>query len=746
MAVIIVVSFIGTMWNLWRPAEVVHRLEAQFDVRPDGKVAVRYELDWDFGKPGRHTFGFQIPLRDRWNGDGFRHVIYEATDLKVSSPTGAPAEFTTHGGSDTTSGALDVHVGDESVTLFRSRHTYVIEYVLSGAVYMVDGAPELKLDLTGYSFPEVKRFDAVVTGPQGVTHAVCAHRGGPCRAEVTNGRAHLEGTHVESKLVFAAALPAGSVSPPQPKLADRRAAADEPWSAEVAHEIQPDGTVASQATLRRRLAAGQEEHEAVVDIAQRRPWNDESDLILTEHDVRVRVDQGREMTVAEPWMSGKWSTRDARRTVSWKQLGRSSLMQVDYALTGGVVVDGDKATVVVPLAPAELPASWSVRLAAPAPIEEARLVVADGSSRELEVSGSTLTLSSREQLGVDGGLVRLTLPASAFGDVAPTLEPSLDTHLQRRLLTGWAGGAGVAVLIVALALLLRGPRTGGDERYVDVPPGQRGTVVGRGKPRIPARFEPPQVDLATAGLVWRRRRSSALLSAVLTQLVAVGSVRVGRTRFGRLTVERLTPPADPFLARCHAKLPSKGVVKRSHMQLIRESVQAQQEAFAPVLVQHRRRPLHWILAIALLFGVPAAAIVNLGVAQGREESLLAGNWVFVALVSLGAFIGAIILPTGRSTRLTAEGTMLRDQLVGFRDHLVDVGRKPVATAPGRDVATEYLPWAMLFGLTRRWLRAAGQMAGPGHGLDSLTRAHLARSARCLGWLTVAGDFSANVDD
>ncbi len=57
----------------------VTELSVDFDIRADGSVAVRYELDWRFGTEGRHRINFGIATRESWHADrpkdgGLRHL------------------------------------------------------------------------------------------------------------------------------------------------------------------------------------------------------------------------------------------------------------------------------------------------------------------------------------------------------------------------------------------------------------------------------------------------------------------------------------------------------------------------------------------------------------------------------------------------------------------------------------------------------------------------------------------------
>ncbi|PKQ25965.1 MAG: DUF2207 domain-containing protein [Actinobacteria bacterium HGW-Actinobacteria-4] len=105
------------------PGQQVDRWEAVYDLQPDGSANVRVEIDFNFGnKPGRGPYWSLITEQrttdPSWNRE------YRITDVRASSPSGAPAKVYLEQGQF----ELAVRVGDENIANVSGVQTYVLEY------------------------------------------------------------------------------------------------------------------------------------------------------------------------------------------------------------------------------------------------------------------------------------------------------------------------------------------------------------------------------------------------------------------------------------------------------------------------------------------------------------------------------------------------------------------------------------------------------------------------------------------
>lgn len=127
--------------------ERIRHLDVRFDVHADGSMDVRYELDWDFGERGRRGIQFSIVTRESWESNTAQDVVYEVDNVEVSSPSGAPAQFTERRSGWGSNEELTLRIGDPGAPLTTTEATYVISYRVRGAMRTFGGIPELQWDI-----------------------------------------------------------------------------------------------------------------------------------------------------------------------------------------------------------------------------------------------------------------------------------------------------------------------------------------------------------------------------------------------------------------------------------------------------------------------------------------------------------------------------------------------------------------------------------------------------------------------
>ncbi|WP_425309310.1 DUF2207 domain-containing protein [Ammonicoccus fulvus] len=197
----------------------VTRLDTTYAVQPDGSVQVEQRFDWRFPEP-RRGIVLGIRVRERWDADPTKDVVYQVSHLAVESPTGAPTQLTetllTNGSRHT----LQVRVGDPDRPVSDLEHSYVVRYRLDGALRTFDGLPELYWDVTASDFPDIDRATVRVTSPGGITRARCLVGTRECESNATGRSASMSATQVRrgETLTIVAALDPGSVSNAEPRL------------------------------------------------------------------------------------------------------------------------------------------------------------------------------------------------------------------------------------------------------------------------------------------------------------------------------------------------------------------------------------------------------------------------------------------------------------------------------------------------------------------------------------------------
>lgn len=222
--------------------ETIPSYDVAIDVRPDGSLHVREEIDYDFGSAQRHGIYRTIPVRYQVD-DTYDRVI-EISGLRVVSTTGAPsgAETSEEGGS------LVIRVGDPDRTV-SGRQTYVLDYDVRGAMNSFNDYEEVYWNAIGPEWEApIARGTVRVTVPTAELNALCF--AGPSGSAQPPGSVTQDGrtvTCVEwampayTGLTVSVAVPPGAVDVPPPILQERfsvaRAFAVTWWSAAAALAI-----------------------------------------------------------------------------------------------------------------------------------------------------------------------------------------------------------------------------------------------------------------------------------------------------------------------------------------------------------------------------------------------------------------------------------------------------------------------------------------------------------------------------
>lgn len=204
-------------------AERIAAYDVVLGIEPDGTLAVRETIDYDFGANERHGIIRDIPVRVPFDSDTDR--VYELGGVRVSSPSGAPSDVER----SESGGTASLRVGDPDETV-SGRQTYVIEYTVAGALNAFDDHDELYWNAIGDSWEvpieqATVRVDAPATIQQSACFAGPTGSSLPCddlRADGPRITAS-QGTGLEpySAFTVVVGLPKGAVSATGPVLEER---------------------------------------------------------------------------------------------------------------------------------------------------------------------------------------------------------------------------------------------------------------------------------------------------------------------------------------------------------------------------------------------------------------------------------------------------------------------------------------------------------------------------------------------
>ena len=712
-------------------SEYLNHIDVTYDVQADGTIDVRYEINWHFPEKGRHGINLGFATRESWDQDRTKDVVYEITDVQVSSPTGAPAQFvegTDGSGSDE---SLTLRIGDPDIALDTQDATYVIEYTLAGALRTFDGVPQLYWDVNSPNLPELRRFTARVTAPEGVVRARCLVGPEECESAVEGGVAtfsHEGGPGVTSVV---AEFPAGSVANAEPVLEDRRIRSAEMRGLDSAVEVQPDGSAKVLQEIQMVFPDGDDEQRVELGSFARLPWDEEQDQILTVEDLLILDERGQSI----PFESSRHE-RDASAQRAPIRFGAGAgvtepeplrTFEVSYVLRGAVGIDGDVARLRMPTVPmhsgwvTDANATWTL----PGDVLEPGCLQiwyyqaepGEPCAFDTTVDGATITADAEALAGAPlYSFTDFAFPASAIASTEP-LQPSLDAAKKRRRNLGLGLGVGGVGLGVGVGIAAAKVGRRRDDRFATVPPGVMGTP-GLVKPasrsdNIPVRFQPPRLQPWEAGLLMDRQYEPRHLAATLVSLAVRGGVRLG-TR--PLMVQRIgNANVAQGVERRVLEVASRGEGKltKNHARAMRTAVYTGgQQRIREAGWFHQTKP--WLRAMAVTF-LPFAPLALLLNHLIRNDNPLPGGMIFIgAGLAIGGLLGAAVGQRSMGhAALTAEGRALLDQVEGFEQYIATAEAPQLNFEAEHDIFRRYLPWAVLFDLTDRWTKVCRELAEQG---------------------------------
>jgi uncharacterized membrane protein len=334
----------------------ISSFDAFIQVQSDGRVLVTETLAVDFGFIERHGIFRDIPVQYAWP-QGVRKIrVYEVQVLSVTDAAKKAWKYESYG-----NGAnVEIKIGDPDRTV-TGRQTYVITYVVKGALNSFSDHDELYWNATGNEWPAlISRATATVRAPAAASQTACfvGPVGSTARCTIqsqssgalyTSPRALIPGEGLT--VVFG--LRKGVVPEPKPILQDRPRELDEffdvtPLWLALAAFVAIGGVVA---VFWRWYTAGRDEreHETIVPEFEppekARPAEigvlvDESadtlDVTATIVDLAVRG----YLTITEIPKEGLFGSRDW--TLARKKPADDGLLEYEGTILGGLFTDGDE--------------------------------------------------------------------------------------------------------------------------------------------------------------------------------------------------------------------------------------------------------------------------------------------------------------------------------------------------------------------------------------------------------------------
>jgi len=202
----------------------INSFDAQIQIGADGRVFVTETLAVDFGALTRHGVFRDIPVKYVWTKDPHKDRVYELQVLSVTDAQKRAVRYDSY-----PSGAnVEIKIGDPDRTV-SGPQTYVIAYVVKGALNAFSDHDELYWNVTGGDWPvPIVQSRATVRAPTSFSQTTCfvgaLSSQARCGTEsITNGAAFTTGRVLlpGEQLTVVAGLRKGVVPEPLPILQDR---------------------------------------------------------------------------------------------------------------------------------------------------------------------------------------------------------------------------------------------------------------------------------------------------------------------------------------------------------------------------------------------------------------------------------------------------------------------------------------------------------------------------------------------
>lgn len=407
---------------------------------------------------------------------------------------------------------------------------------------------------------------------------------------------------------------------------------------------------------------------------------------------------------------------------------------------------------------------FAVTVTGPEGVDDARCLAGSDDCDHV-VDGDTATLTGSDVAAGDVITAVAALPRGSVDDAEPVLEPVRTNRSSSsargtngwEILGGWVLGAAGLVGAAVAGGRVGTLRLGRDKRYVDAPPGTvvRGGAVAesRRNPGVAVQFHPPKVDFATAGILLDGHFRARHTAAALTELAVHGAVEMESDPFSIAagSDERVDGPLDKALFDIVHDRGVTTLTNRSTIRALNRAVHDEQTALqldrryfqntnTATVTGRRFRWAERLRAVVIVAVGVVVAVGSLVAAFAVESRLLAGLLIGTAIGALWGIRRGFVQSRTTAPPLGATGTALRDQLRGFRTYLATAESRQLDFEADEDVYRRYLPWAVLFGMTRRWTKVCRRLAAAGRipPLDASFAGHrgapqLARDLTLFSW-------------
>lgn len=393
---------------------------------------------------------------------------------------------------------------------------------------------------------------------------------------------------------------------------------------------------------------------------------------------------------------------------------------------------------------------------------------------DYSASGSTAEFRATGMAPDDAFTIMAAWPAVTFGDTDPILvdnqssswaDNSWDddgpiTTLGNFIRSNWGWVAGGWAVVLA-GIVVRRRIKGRDLHYVGLPPGltpagspgARGVDVSQAEvaplttqPPVTVQFTPPPgITPAEAGVILDKRADPQSTMATLVDLAVRGYLTIeetaqnwnGKPKDWRIS--RVPQPPSGEGLKEHESTLLQALLKR------RQSVTISQlrGSFASNIREFRRDlerqsdAQGWYTRKGLTAGpasggtrfgrtITGAGFAIIGIAifsiaftggglpahfRGSPASMVTLGFTAMALIA--SLVTTLAATSSMRRARSAHGRALYEQVRGFKEYLSKAEAHQIRWEQGQDIFSQYLPWAMVFGVADRWAQIFEQLAAEG---------------------------------
>ncbi len=315
-------------------------------------------------------------------------------------------------------------------------------------------------------------------------------------------------------------------------------------------------------------------------------------------------------------------------------------------------------------------------------------------------------------------------PVGTFKGAEPTFSKRYTIGNMFPVTPVTAIGGGLVALAGGGAVLAGVRRHGRDQAYLGLAPGMvpvagdAGTVGTRQKAPVAVAFQPPKG--ATPGEVGTLIDGSADntdVTATIVDLAVRGHLTItpGDGK-GKFTMVRHSSPDQlrPYEAKILSTLfggsdqiTQKDLAKKSRATLLPNAREGLYTQVTSVLHWFRMQP-----ALARGMAIAGGVVLLIAAAVVGGTLGLIGGW---GVIGLGLAIpGLLLIALNRRISVrTPAGSAVLAQAKGFELYLTTAEADQIKFEEGVDVFSRYLPYAMVFGVTDRWVKVFEKLAAEG---------------------------------